>query len=241
MSHLAGVPINLLPSAGLGLTFVVFPLVLSTLPAAGFFSAIFFLMIFLLGVDSAFSLVEAIATVIHDNFGSKVRREFISIGLCLLFFLLGIGYSTQGGLYYLDIVDHWMGTQALVLVGFFEAIAVGWFYSSERRVLPIREQLGDLTKLAKELFRMENDTFPMIWAIMIKFVVPLLILFIMVMGYVSDALGPYGGYPEGWLPLGYVLYIFTAVVIVALAFVPYTREIQPPISAHPSKMDTSKA
>ena len=52
------VPVEKVAKGGQGLAFVAYPEALSNLPAPHFFSAIFFLMLFFLGLDSEFALFE---------------------------------------------------------------------------------------------------------------------------------------------------------------------------------------
>src|SRR5690606_28941553 len=50
-----------------GLAFGTYPVAFSTLPGAHFWCALFFLTLFILGIDSAFSMLEAFMTVIMDS------------------------------------------------------------------------------------------------------------------------------------------------------------------------------
>ena len=78
-------------------------------------------MLITLGIDSAFSLVEAVATVLHDKY-PNIRREDISMYVCVFGFIGGILFSTFAGLYYLDIVDHFITNYGLVIVGLLEVL-----------------------------------------------------------------------------------------------------------------------
>eukprot|EP00493_Phyllostaurus_siculus_P023439 UN23775 len=81
---------TLYDKSGMGLAFQVFPYGLSTLAGAKFWCAIFFLMLFTLGVDSAFSLVEASTTVVGDSQLAKRMmwsKQGISMFVCILLFL----------------------------------------------------------------------------------------------------------------------------------------------------------
>jgi len=123
--------------SGMGLAFQVFPYGLSTLAGAKFWCAIFFLMLFTLGVDSAFSLVEASTTVVGDSQLAKRMKwskQGISMFVCILLFLIGTLFTTDTGLGWLDIVDYYVNSFCLLLVGFFECIATGWVFRYEAQV-----------------------------------------------------------------------------------------------------------
>jgi len=63
------------------------------MPAAPFWSILFFIMLFTLGVDSQFAMVETIVTAVVDEFPvlKKGHRKIAVIGaFCIAMFLLGL-------------------------------------------------------------------------------------------------------------------------------------------------------
>lgn len=65
-----------------GLAYIALPTAATALPGANFWNILLYLTIFLLGLDSAFSLVEAISTVLHDTpIGRKINRMLIALGV----------------------------------------------------------------------------------------------------------------------------------------------------------------
>ncbi len=56
----------------------------------------------------------------------------MSAVLCCIAFLLGIVFCTQAGLFWLDLVDHFITTYGLVIVGISEALIVGWVFPARR-------------------------------------------------------------------------------------------------------------
>lgn len=128
---------SLYSKSGMGLAFQVFPYGLSKLAGKKFWCALFFLMLFTLGVDSAFSLVEASTTVVGDSQVAqrmKWSKSGISMFMCMLLFFVGTLFTTDTGLGWLDIVDYYVNSFCLLLVGFFECIATGWVYKYEEQV-----------------------------------------------------------------------------------------------------------
>ena len=104
------------------LAFAVIPETLALFgSASAFFSVMFFLTIFLLAIDSAMSLVEAIAIPIKDKFRNW-KTENITAGIVMLVGLASIIYMQWNGLYILDIVDHYVTQFAMLTIGMLELI-----------------------------------------------------------------------------------------------------------------------
>jgi len=132
MAAIQGVPVaDVAGNPGIGLAFVAYPSAIATLPGGivtqALFAIAFFFMIFMLGVDTAFSLVETIVTGLKDTFGGK--RVQITAIVSIVGLLFGFLYCFQNGLIWLDIVDHWM-SWGLMGVGLMEAVLIGWFYDN---------------------------------------------------------------------------------------------------------------
>ena len=72
---------------------------------------------------------------LNDQFGWD--RQRISPVLCVVAFTLGIVFCCQAGLFWLDLVDHFITTYALVLIAICEALIVGWLFPVRR----LREHL----------------------------------------------------------------------------------------------------
>ena len=96
----------------------------------------------LLGIDSAFSIVEAISTVIYDSDLNKYRlkwtRMMISTVLCIAGAIGSALYCFDTGFYWLDLVDFYINNYGMVFLGICETAACGWFYSYDL----IHEKIG---------------------------------------------------------------------------------------------------
>ena len=69
--------INLFLYSGQGLAFISYPDALSTLPVPQLFTVMFFFMLFLLGIDSEFALLETVLTCIYDGVSEeKMSLQF---------------------------------------------------------------------------------------------------------------------------------------------------------------------
>jgi len=118
------------------LVFVAFPSALLTFEASGLFSFLFFFMLFLLGIDSAFSMIEACSTVVCDFDLAKKKewtKTYVSLVLCILGFLIAVPFCTDVGIYHMDLFDNYVNTKGMTFVGMMEAFALGWVYLVEEQ------------------------------------------------------------------------------------------------------------
>ncbi len=131
MSLKTGMPIEHVIQSGPGLVFVVLPQAMTLLPGVGqmganIFSIFFFLSLFALAIDSAFSIVEALLTTLKDKFGYHREQSFAGV-VCLVGFLISLIYATSSGLRFLEFIDQYVIFYLMVIIGLLQCIAVGWF------------------------------------------------------------------------------------------------------------------
>lgn len=120
--------------SGPALMFATFPVALSTLPGYGHWERLLFVALFMLGIDSAFSFVEAVTTVLHDSLlFNRTPRALITGMVCVVGFLVGLLFTTDAGFYFLDVTDFYINFM-LLLVGFAECLVVGWVYGVEEQI-----------------------------------------------------------------------------------------------------------
>lgn len=90
---------------------MAYPQGLELLPAANVWSAVFFVTLLALGIDSAMSFVEAASCLVSDAWPRVHHARVAShAALCCGGFLLSLVFCTDAGLYYLDLVDHYVGS-----------------------------------------------------------------------------------------------------------------------------------
>ena len=94
-----------------------------------------FVFLALLGIDSAFSMQEALLTCFGDmTFFKKTKKWQLAGSLSLLYWLISLIYATDAGLIFLDTIDFYINF-LLLLVGFFESFSLGWIYDIENQLL----------------------------------------------------------------------------------------------------------
>lgn len=105
-------------TSSMGLAFIAYPSAIDTMAAPNFWAVLFGLTLYMLGIDSAFSMVEATSTVICDTpAGKKYPRMFVAFALCFLGFCCSIPFCTNWGFVLFDSIDHYLCVYLLLLVG----------------------------------------------------------------------------------------------------------------------------
>jgi neurotransmitter:Na+ symporter, NSS family len=136
-----------------------------------------------------------------DKFGWN-RFRVVTIS-CIIGVFGSIIFTTRAGLLWLDIVDHFLNSYGLVVVGLFECLLVGWYYR--------------IDKLHFHLSSARQGAYPKLWDIWwewsVTFVAPMVLLIILVWSALDDLRRPYGGYPKEALlsiGMGVILVTFLA-------------------------------
>ncbi|XP_037498416.1 sodium-dependent proline transporter [Rhipicephalus sanguineus] len=143
MSTELGIDIKDVAKAGQGLAFVAYPEALSRLVIPQLWSFLFFFMLFLLGLDSEFALLETFLTAFYDEFPRSRRYKIpLTFGICLLCFLVGLPCVTQGGQYVLNLMDTYAGGGAVLFIAICEIVGLMWFYGVNRFCADLKLMLG---------------------------------------------------------------------------------------------------
>lgn len=118
-----------------GLAFIAYPTAVDMMDWPNLWAFLLGCTLFLLGIDSAFSMVEATSTVITDLDTLKhVPRSLIAFLICFAGFLFSIPFCTNWGFILFDVIDHYLCTYLLFLVGIFQCFGVGWGFDVENTV-----------------------------------------------------------------------------------------------------------
>ncbi|WP_291653333.1 sodium-dependent transporter [Clostridium sp.] len=194
MASAKGIPMSEVVSSGVGLAFVVFPAVFTEMGAVGtFLGVLFFLCLLFAGLTSSVSLIEAVSAPFIDKFG-WARNKVVAV-ICLIGFSIGILYSIGAGLYLLDIIDNFINNYGIVVVGLLEVILIGWIASPDI----VRGHTNEISyfKIGKW------------WNICVKFVTPVILIFMLAQSLITEIKAPYGGYDisalfaYGWSIIGF--------------------------------------
>lgn len=103
--------------------FLTYPEALAGMPGANFWAIVFFFTVMLLGISSAFALLESLVTMIVDtDWGKRIPRPAVATIAVIVSFLLSLMYCSEFGYYLLDAVDTWVNYLALFFVVWAECV-----------------------------------------------------------------------------------------------------------------------
>ncbi|XP_042889866.1 sodium- and chloride-dependent glycine transporter 1-like [Penaeus japonicus] len=142
MAKRAGVSVEEVAVAGPSLVFVIYPEAISLMPVAPFWSILFFLMLFFLGIDACFAYIETPVTCFLDEF-PKFRgyRGWVTFFMCLFSFLSTILFGTNGGIYWLTLVDWYCASFAVIIVCLCQTCIFSYIYGVGRTLQDLQLML----------------------------------------------------------------------------------------------------
>jgi NSS family neurotransmitter:Na+ symporter len=191
LSFSTGNAIENVVGSGPALPFIVYPTAISLLPAgAAFFGFLFFLMLFLLGIDSAFAILEAVVMGFREAGFNRVKVLKVATGVGIF---ASIFFSTGGGYHWLAIVDQFFNEIGLILIGILECLVVAYFFGP-----------GKMANLCNRTSEVKLGEW---WKRSIMYVTPIILTLVLVARIGESILYGYSGYPNwaillgGWLPL----------------------------------------
>jgi neurotransmitter:Na+ symporter, NSS family len=193
-----GVSIDQLGIAGPYLIFITYPTAISLLPiAATIFGILFYIALLTFGIDSAFSMIEPISAGIHEKWNiSKTKTTALT---CMVGFILSLSFTPGSGLYWLELMDHFIANFGLVVVGLLECILLGWMY-------PIKK----FRSYANERSDFRIGSW---WEFLIKYCVPLVLIILLVFSIIDNVINPYLNYPLWIIILGGLLPLLSAPIL----------------------------
>ncbi len=189
MAHSSGKDISNVVKSGPGLAFIAYPealnemtqklsVTLGMIPIGKVFGILFFLSLVVAGFSSSISIFEAFTSALVDKF--QWNRKIIVSVIAVTGFLGGFIFTTEAGIHWLDIVDHFLNQYGLVAVGFLECLVVGWFF----RITLLRYHINQVST-----FQLGTS-----WNWMIRMFIPLILMIIIGGGFFQEIAKPYGGY-----------------------------------------------
>lgn len=192
--------------SGAGLTFMTYPDAIAKfdwLPQL--FSALFFLMLFIVGLGSNLGVTTSIVTAIKDQCPELKNWQVVS-AVAVAGFSFGIVYLTPGGMHFLDILDYYGAKYVTLTFAVLELATLAWIYGVDRICRDIKFMLGIETSL--------------FWRICWGVVTPLVTVAILLLSFID-----YEAFvvPVGYNVLGWFIYIVAVLQLPGWALYATTR------------------
>lgn len=165
------------PAEGPGLVFVVLPNIFEALGGVGVLAGFaFFLLLSMAAISSAISLLEVAVAYFIRKLNMSRKKVTLIVGLVI--FLLGVPSSLSQGAFeislfgssFLDFMDAFTGNLLLPLGGLIMVLFVGWTWT-KKEIL----HHGDI----------EDNAFGPAYLLTAKFVAPVAILFVLIIGLIN--------------------------------------------------------
>ncbi|XP_032886804.1 sodium- and chloride-dependent neutral and basic amino acid transporter B(0+)-like [Amblyraja radiata] len=130
IAHVQDKTVSEVAQSGFGLAFIAYPEALAQLPWAPLWSTLFFLMLITVGIDTQFGTLETILTSLMDQYPKHLqsKRLLLTVGACVLLFLLGLVCVTQAGIYWVNLADYFCAGWILLTIALLELIGLSWIY-----------------------------------------------------------------------------------------------------------------
>ncbi|XP_025120005.2 sodium- and chloride-dependent glycine transporter 1 isoform X3 [Bubalus bubalis] len=145
MANHLGEDVSQVADHGPGLAFVAYPEALTLLPIAPLWSLLFFFMLILMGLGTQFCLLETLVTAIVDEVGNKwilQQKIYVTLGVAVAGFLLGIPLTSQAGIYWLLLMDNYAASYSLVIISCIMCVSIMYIYGHQNYSEDIQMMLG---------------------------------------------------------------------------------------------------
>ncbi|XP_023241236.1 sodium- and chloride-dependent glycine transporter 1-like isoform X1 [Centruroides sculpturatus] len=211
MAHELDVPVDEVASQGAGLAFVAYPEAVARLPISPLWAFLFFFMLMTLGLGTQFTIIETVVTTIVDTWPHVLRRNkpYVLTGVCIVMYLMGLIICTEGGMYILQLMDNYCASFSALIIGLTEVIVIAWIYGVDRFLNDIRIMLGH--------YPFHRQYWRFIW----KYLVPLMIIFILIFSWIDMKPTQYGTYvyPDWATGVGWSISLFSVSAIPVVAII----------------------
>nr|ACI49252.1 hypothetical protein Csp3_JD07.002 [Caenorhabditis angaria] len=198
---------------GFHLVFAFLAEALASVPVAPLYAGFYFIMILLIVHATQMFVVETIVSSLCDEFPERLRRNrrHVLTTVCTIFILLSIPFCVSCGLYWMELMAHFVLTWPLVVIAFLECMAINWIYGVDN--------LLDNAKWIVGYW----PPFYIFWKILFKFICPIVYLSILCFLLLDWKTLKYGDYEFPYLSIvtGWCIGAFPLLLIPIFAIFQY--------------------
>ena len=219
MAQVQGVPVAEVVKGGIGLAFIVFPKLISSLGASGdWFGFLFFSSLVFAGITSLVSVMEVPISAIVDKTGCKRKTAVVCVGggTAIVSTVL---FSTASAMTLVDIMDHFVNNIGVVVGALLSIVLVGWL---------IRNKLTEFTQHVNAISSIKLGK---LWQVLLMVVTPISLIVALVFTMSELFSEGYGGYSRAMvLVFGWGSVLCCLVGAILLPYLPQ----------HKNQLNTSK-
>lgn len=206
MAHIAQTNVQDVVSGGIGLAFIAFPKIISSLGAGGdLFGILFFASLFVAGISSMVSILEVPIAAMQDKlkWGRKKAVTIVGGGSAVVSIVL---FSSVNSIKLVDIVDHFINNIGIIGGALISIIAVAWFKRSA--LLELRNHINAISTV--QLGKGWDFTLTVITSLILLVTLSMTVYHLLAKGY-----GDYSVSMQ-WI-FGWGCIIFCAVIALILS------------------------
>lgn len=183
MAQATGVPISEVVGSGIGLAFIAFPKLISSLGSSGdIVGFLFFGSLVIAGITSIISILEVPIAAFKDKFGWSRNKAVTIIGGSCALISIAL-FSTENAITFVDIIDNFANNIGIVVGALLSIVWITWL---NRSVLP---------GLVHHVNRISSIKLGSTWIFMLTIVTPISLLIALVLTLKSLLTEGYGDYP----------------------------------------------
>ncbi|KAJ1076764.1 hypothetical protein K5549_010082 [Capra hircus] len=214
MANHLGEDVSSVAEHGPGLAFVAYPEALTLLPIAPLWSLLFFFMLILMGLGTQFCLLETLVTALVDEVRNEwilQRKIYVTLGMAVAGFLLGIPLTSQAGIYWLLLMDNYAASFSLVIISCIMCVCIMYIYGHQNYFQDIQMMLG----FPPPLF------FQICWRVISPAIIFLILIFLVIQ-YETITYNEYQ-YPSWAEAIGFLMALSSVICIPFYALFYFRR------------------
>ncbi|CAB04975.2 Transporter [Caenorhabditis elegans] len=182
---------------GHALAFIVYTEAIAQMPYPFLWYALFFVMLFLLGISTEIVIIETVCSCLADRFHYLRQHRWITVvTVSTTFFLLGLVMTSDAGFYWFDLYDEYSAGVSATIGTAIMCLTVCWCYGLDNFRADIREMWEEPES------RLDKYLGPgaYVWTIVWRFVTPICCLVIM-FAWIWDKKYPFKGDSKKYPPV----------------------------------------
>ena len=155
------------------LGFVSMPIIFQKIPGLGpYLGFMWFFLLFFAGITSSVAMAQPIISFLKEQFGLSHKKAVLAIFGVVFLCVHFVVFFTQYG--FMDEMDYWVGTFALVVVALLDVIMLAWVFGMD--------------KAWKELNTGADIKIPKFFYYVIKYITPVYIIVLLIFWTYQDAI-----------------------------------------------------